>query len=120
MKRMGALLFEAIGAPPDEASIAASELVTSSLMGLDSHGVIRIPEYLDLARQGKLSPGAKITIERTAGATAIVDCGRNLGQVGAFRAMETAISLAREHRTSCVITRHCNHVGRLGAYVQAA
>jgi uncharacterized oxidoreductase len=120
MTRIGTALYEAIGAPADEALLAARELVTSSLMGHDSHGVIRIPEYLDLAAKGGIIPGAPITVEKTAGSTAVVDCGRNFGHVAAFRAIEEGIRLARQFGTACISTRHCNHVGRLGAYPQAA
>lgn len=120
VSRLAASLFEAAGAPPLEASLVAEHLVTSSLMGLDSHGVLRVPEYLDLVLQGKIVPGAPIEVRRTTATTAIVDCGYNFGAVGAVRAIEEACHLARHSGTASVITRHCNHVGRLGAYVQAA
>ena len=38
-------LYVAAGARPDEARATVTSLITSSLMGHDSHGVIRIPEY---------------------------------------------------------------------------
>ncbi len=40
--------------------------------------------------------------------------------VGAEKAIREGIEIAREQRTACVITRRCNHVGRLGAWVQLA
>lgn len=117
---LGAKLFEALGAPADEARTAADGLVTSSLMGHDSHGVMRIPEYIDLVKQGDVVPGAAIAIEQRSTTTAVANCGYNFGAVGAERAMARAIELARQQKTSCVITKRCNHVGRLGAYVQQA
>jgi uncharacterized oxidoreductase len=120
MTRVGAALFAAIGAPAEEALLAAQGLTTSSLMGHDSHGVLRIPEYLDVAARGRIVPGAPMRVEYRSATTAVVDCGRNFGHVGAHRAMEVAMRLAREQKTACVITHQCNHVGRLGAYVQAA
>src|SRR4051812_39789218 len=48
LTRIAAGLFAAVGAPQTEALVTAQELVRSNLMGLDSHGVIRIPEYLVL------------------------------------------------------------------------
>jgi uncharacterized oxidoreductase len=118
--RIGSALFAATGAPADQARLVAEELATSSLMGHDSHGVIRIPEYVELVERGTIIPGAAPRIERTSGGTALVDCAWNFGAVGAHFAMDVAIELARGNQISCVVTRRCNHVGRVGAYVQKA
>ncbi len=120
VSQLGTVLFTAAGAGEREAQIAVESLVTSSLMGHDSHGVIRIPEYLELMADGSIIPNAPIRVERTGAATARVDCGGGFGAVGAEHAIREGIAIAREQRTACVITRRCNHVGRLGAWVQIA
>jgi uncharacterized oxidoreductase len=120
LTQVATALFEAVGAPANEARLAARELVTSNLMGLDSHGVLRVPEYLDLVAKGDIVPGAAIQVERRSLTAAVVDCGLNFGAVGGHAAMRTAMEMARDHKTACVLTCRCNHVGRLGAYVQAA
>lgn len=117
---IGTKLFVAAGASEPESRIATESLITSSLMGHDSHGVIRIPEYLGFVTKGLIVPNAPLTVERTGSTTARVDCGRGFGAVGAEQAIRVGIEIAREQRTACVITRRCNHVGRLGAYVQQA
>ncbi|MEM7032299.1 MAG: Ldh family oxidoreductase [Chloroflexota bacterium] len=38
-------IFTAAGTPTKDADLVAKELVTANLMGHDSHGVIRIPQY---------------------------------------------------------------------------
>lgn len=120
VSQLGVALFTAAGASEPSAEATVKSLVTSSLMGHDSHGVLRIPEYLDGIASRAIAASAPIEIERTGPATAIVDCGQGLGAVGAEKVVQTAIEIAREQRTACVITRHCNHVGRLGAWVQLA
>jgi uncharacterized oxidoreductase len=117
---LGVNLFVAAGARPTDARTTVESLVTSSMMGHDSHGVIRIPEYLGFLRDGKIKADANVTVEQTGPSTAIVDCGYGLGAVGAGRAVQEAIVIAKVQRTACVITRRCNHVGRLGAWVQQA
>ena len=117
---LGVNLFTAAGAKSSDARITVASLVTSSLMGHDSHGAIRIPEYLGFVAEGTINVNAIISVERTGPGTAIVDCGHGFGPVGAERAMHEAMSIAKEQRTACVITRRCNHVGRLGAWVQHA
>ena len=120
VSRLGVALFTAAGASAHDAQAVVGSLVTSSLMGHDSHGVIRIPEYLGFVADGSIVVDAPLTVERTGPATAVVDCGRGFGAVGAERAIREGIEIAREQRTACVITRRCNHVGRLGAWVQLA
>ena len=117
---IGTKLFIAAGAGEAESRIATESLITSSLMGHDSHGVIRIPEYLGFVAKDLIVPNALLAIERTGPTTARVDCGRGFGAVGAEQAIRVGIEIAREQRTACVITRRCNHVGRLGAWVQIA
>jgi uncharacterized oxidoreductase len=120
VSQFGVALFTAAGAEEDEARATTGSLVTSSLMGHDSHGVLRIPEYLDAIAKGEIKTGIVPTVERTGPATAVVDCGDGFGAVGAEKAIRVAIEIAGESRTACVITRRCNHIGRVGAWVQLA
>ncbi len=120
MERLGVALFRAAGASDYQSQATVASLVTSSLMGHDSHGVIRVPEYLGFIADGSIVVGAPLTVERTSPTTAVVDCHRGFGAVGAERAIREGVEIARFQGTACVITRHCNHVGRLGAWVQLA
>lgn len=120
LKSVAGDIFVACGALPDEAEIVAEHLVANNLRGLDSHGVVRIPEYYAWIEQGMIKPGTEVRVTAEQGGTAVVDCGFNFGQVGALRATEVAIERAREHKVACVITRRCNHVGRLGYFTELA
>lgn len=113
-------IFAAYGTPSQDATIVAEQLVASNLMGLDSHGVVRIPLYVRWINEGTIKPGAAISMVSESGGTAIVDCGYNFGQVGGLRGMEVAIQKAREHKVSCVVLQRCCHVGRLGYFTQMA
>jgi uncharacterized oxidoreductase len=118
--QLGVALFRAAGASEGTACATVEPLVTSSLMGHDSHGVLRIPEYLGFVAEGAIDVDAAVTVERTGPTTAVVDGHRGFGAVGAGRAIREGIAIGRQERTACVITRNCNHVGRLGAWVQIA
>jgi hydroxycarboxylate dehydrogenase B len=113
-------VFVACGAPSEEAALIAEHLVKANLMGYDSHGIIRIPQYVNDVKRGVVVPGAPVTLKNQTDTTAIVDCGWNFGQVGAFRALQCAIDKARAHNIGMIVTQRCNHAGRLGAYTQAA
>lgn len=112
-----ARLFTAYGASEADARVAAEELVESSLLGFDSHGVMRASEYADDLRAGRIRPGAPIRIVKQTPTTAIVDCGFNFGAVGA-RAMVEIVSEQARGGVACVVSQNCHHVGRLGAWAQ--
>ena len=113
-------IFTSWGTPISDAQIVSEHLVESNLRGIDSHGVIRIPQYVEDIEQGRVLPGAPVLEGEKNAAVTAVDCGWNFGQVGATKAMEIAIADARRMRVSAVVTRRCNHAGRLGAYVEQA
>ena len=113
-------IFEASGSPPADAAIVADHLVDANLLGVDSHGLIRIPQYVGEIRKGEIQPAAPVVVVRETETTAAVDCGWNFGQVGAMRTMEVAVAKAHEHHTACVVAQRCGHAGRLGAYTEFA
>ena len=94
--------------------------MTSNLMGVDSHGVVRIPLYVRRIRAGEINLGGAVSVVSEQGATAVVDCGFNFGQLGGLRALEVAIAKAREHKVACIVTKRCRHIGRLGHYTHMA
>ncbi len=110
-------LFCAYGAPEAEARIAAEELVESSLLGFDSHGVMRAAQYVRDILDGRIRPGSPITIAKETPTTAVVDCGFNFGAVSARRMVEVACAKA-SGGVACVVSWNSHHVGRLGAWAQ--
>ncbi|NOZ21982.1 MAG: Ldh family oxidoreductase [Planctomycetes bacterium] len=116
LRAIASRIFQAAGCPTDEADLVADVLVNSNLVGHDSHGVIRISQYVRSLRDGKVKPGAEIRVVRQTPATAVLDCGWGFGPVGAKRTMALAVEKAEATSISCVTTRNCNHVGRLGEY----
>ncbi len=96
VSRLGVALFTAAGASGHDAQTTARALVTSSLMGHDSHGVIRVPEYLGFVADGSIIVDAPLSVERTGPATAVVDCHHGFGAVGAEKAIREGIEIARK------------------------
>ena len=45
LKKLGMRLYCTLGSPNEEAEILINNLVESSLMGIDSHGIIRLTQY---------------------------------------------------------------------------
>jgi uncharacterized oxidoreductase len=120
LETIGTALFDAVGSPHDQSQWVAETLVRSSLMGHDSHGVVRFTEYVNLVRKGLIHPGAAITIESETPAMAVLNAHLTWGQVAARHAMEMAIDKAAQNAVGVVVVRGCPHVGRLGEYVEMA
>jgi uncharacterized oxidoreductase len=113
-------LFKAAGLPADEAIRVATSLVDANLCGHDSHGLIRIPQYLEAVADGRLRPGAAFTVVKETAAVLVVDGGRGLGQVQAHRLLDRLVPRAQALGLAAGTLKHCGHIGRLGEYAEAA
>jgi len=120
LRSLAARILEALTVPPGEAAWVAELLVRANLVGHDSHGIVRIPEYAQAIRAALVQPGACPEIIKESPATALIDGHWGLGQVVARRAMELAIQKARHTAVSSVCAHHLYHVGRLADYTRMA
>lgn len=120
LREIGTKIFVAAGAPVEEAEWVSQLLVRSNLAGHDSHGVIRILQYLWAIDNGSLKPGAELNIERETPASALLNGNWGFGQVVAKKAMELAIEKAREHSVGVVCAYNSYHIGRLADYTMMA
>ncbi|HKI99225.1 MAG TPA: Ldh family oxidoreductase [bacterium] len=109
-------VFQASGSPTEEAALIARRLVQANLAGHDSHGTIRVHQYLERLRKGMIRPGQQLTPLREVGPTAVYSANRGYGQVGATLAMEQAIARARTANAAAVGLTDVNHIGRLADY----
>jgi len=113
-------LFRAAGVPADEAARVAGSLVDANLCGHDSHGLIRIPQYLEAIGDGGLRPGAPFTVVKETAAVLVADGGRGLGQVQAHRLLDRLVPRAQALGLAAGTLMHCGHIGRLGEFAEAA
>jgi LDH2 family malate/lactate/ureidoglycolate dehydrogenase len=115
-----AAIFRAAGAGDDEAETVADSLVDAELCGHESHGLIRVAEYLRHIEAGLVVPGAETEVVHDGGATLVVDGHWGFGQVVMGRATDWLIERTRRHGVAAVAVRHCAHVGRAGVYPELA
>ena len=120
LRALAARIFRAAGTPPSVAVQVADSLVESNLRGYDSHGVMRVLEYVRQIKSGDLKPDAAMRIVRETPTTALVDGGWNFGQVVGQHAMRLAMAKAHDAALGAVGAVHCYHVGRLGEYAAMA
>jgi len=109
-------IFAAAATPDDIAACVAESLVTTNLMGHDSHGVLRVKQYVSMIRRGMIKPSERPRVRKRVGAVAMVTLAYGFGQIGARFAAEMAIEMAREHGIAAVSLGQTTHVGRLGEW----
>ncbi|MGI9510109.1 MAG: Ldh family oxidoreductase, partial [Geminicoccaceae bacterium] len=93
--RVGATIFEAAGSAPEEALKVALRLVDANLAGHDSHGVIRIPQYVEHVANGTLMPNQQAEVVADLGAVTVLEGHFGYGQIVGEQAIDAAIAKAR-------------------------
>lgn len=113
-------ILAAAGCGPESAESWAEMLVWANLRGADSHGVLRLPRYLEYIEEGTVVPNAEMHIEKKSGALVVLDAARTPGSVGMNRAMDEAIAVARDQHVGWCSARNVTHSGAIGYYAQRA
>jgi uncharacterized oxidoreductase len=113
-------LFSAAGVPESEAQIVATSLVGANLRGHDSHGVMRVPQYVDFLRTGAYRIGVDLKVEHETPAVVVCDGQWGLGQVQAHRLLDRILPRAKALGLAAGAARECGHIGRLGEYAERA
>jgi ureidoglycolate dehydrogenase (NAD+) len=114
--KFAAAIFVAAGIERDTAEAWAKVLVWANLRGVDSHGVIRIPRYLELIGKKAINPRPNMRIERRSGAITVLEADRAPGPIAMLRAVEEAIGRARETHIGWCAARNITHAGAIGYY----
>jgi LDH2 family malate/lactate/ureidoglycolate dehydrogenase len=108
------------GVPDKDAAIVASCLVSADLRGVDTHGLCRLPIYLDRLRRGLINPRPALAPKRVTLVAASLDGENGFGFVVGRRAMAEAIAMAREFGIGIVAARCSTHFGMAASYVLQA
>jgi len=120
LETIARLVLSAAGIPDADADCVARELAAANAAGHDSHGVMRLMQYVEMMDDNFLRPGSTVETLRQGPAFTLLDAHFNFGQVAATRGLELGLEQARSAGTSTVMIRNCNHVGRLGSYSKQA
>lgn len=109
-----------MGCSNHDSDIIAEVFLAAELRGHASHGMIRIKDYYELWKAGRINVNPKVRIIHESPSTAVVDGDMAVGMVAARRSMEIAIEKARNAGTGWVATRNSNHFGIAGYYAMMA
>ncbi len=113
--------FKGYGVPEADARICADVLLESDRRGIESHGCNRFkPIYIDRIVAGIQQPVTKINILKETSTTAVLDANDGMGMVVSYKAMEMAITKAKQHGLSMIAVRNSTHYGIAGYWCTMA
>ena len=113
-------IFTAAGATTQDAIQIADVLVANHLAGHDSHGILRIPEYLQSILDGEIDPSASPEIIQETPSSGVVKGNWSFGQVVGNFATDLAIEKALAMGVCAVSVVQAAHTGRLAVFTERA
>ena len=113
-------IFEQCKMPPADAALLADSLVFADLSGTHSHGVLRVPEYIQKLTTEGVNPQGQPRLVSDVGACLVVDGGNSMGQIGTHFAMGQAIIRAKSTGIAAAAIRGSNHCGAMAYFAMQA
>src|SRR5260370_39028226 len=100
LKQFTSAVFAAVGCSEHEAERIGHYLVGANLAGHDSHGVIRVPFYVEWAKAGKVVPNTHVQVACENEVIVVLDGQYGFGQVLGEEAIELGIANSKNHRVA--------------------
>ena len=120
LKRFACAVFARAGMAQQDAALVADVLVWANLRGTDTHGVTRIPRYVELIEAGDMNPKPALAVITQTAASVLIDADRAPGPVAMTRAAAEAVRKARDAGIGLALVRRTTHTAALGYYTLAA
>src|ERR1044072_4791665 len=117
LRDFSAGLLAAAGFNASQADEMADLLVWANLRGVDSHGVLRIPRYIEMLQTGEVRADSEISDVHRFGAVCMLDAGGAPGATAMNRAVEEAATLAASFGLGWCGVRKTSHAGALRSFV---
>jgi len=111
-------MFCAAGMAKEHADTVAQVLVWADLRGMGSHGVMRVPRYVELMRKGDLNGRPAMRVISETAACVVFDADRAAGPVAMVHAADSAIAKARMAGIGMALARGTTHTAAVGYYTQ--
>jgi uncharacterized oxidoreductase len=113
-------IFIAADCDEAEASRIAVHLLGANLAGHDSHGVVRVPRYVEWCEAGYVLRDQTAAVVTDGGSFAVLDGKFGFGQTVAPQAVALGIERASKNGICITALRNAGHIGRVGDYSEAA
>jgi uncharacterized oxidoreductase len=113
-------IFVGAGCSAEEGLRIGTCLVNANLSGHDSHGVARVPRYVQWKRDGTFLIDRKVKRIVDTPVIAILDGQFGFGQTIAPQAVEIGIEKCKAMGLAAIGLRRSGHVGRVGEWAEMA
>jgi len=120
LKEFAKEVFIKLGMPPEGAEAEAAEMIWANLRGVDSHGVLLIPLYMEWVAKGVMNPRPNIQVLKETPATLYVEADRAFGPVVTVFTVKRALEKAKQVGVCWAAIRNTTHQGAMGYYTQMA
>lgn len=104
------------GVPPESIEIILKTIHYSNCSGINTHGIRRLPMYVEKIEAGHLNPRDEVEKVIDSDATAVLDAHGGFGQVAAQHAVELALDKAAKFGVAVVGVRNSNNFGAAGYF----
>ncbi len=118
LHRFATEVFKKANMRSEDAAFVADALVWANLRGVDSHGVIRIPWYVENIDKGVMNPRPNIKLMKETPATLVIDADHALGAPITIYTLNLVMAKAKKLGIGWGIIRNHTHHGALGYYAQ--
>lgn len=112
--------LEVLGLSQPDASLLATSLVQTSLWGVDSHGIGRLPHYMERISRGSIKANPNIRVVESGRSIAQIHGDQGHGILVAHLAMNLARDLARDTGVGVVGVTDSSHCGAMALYTRPA
>jgi LDH2 family malate/lactate/ureidoglycolate dehydrogenase len=119
LERWTAGIFESCGLPREHAAETAAILVRSEMRGYKTHGMTRVPSYVERLRTGDFNPRARLRHRAVPGGI-VFDADGAIGQVAGPHAVRLGLEALRASASVMVCVQACGHLGALGIHALLA
>jgi uncharacterized oxidoreductase len=113
-------IFIKAGCSEAEGKRIGKYLVIANLTGHDSHGVQRVPRYLQWKEEGAFIADREVKVVSETPVLAVLDGQYGFGQTIGPQAAAVGIKKCKEMGLACVALRNVGHIGRIGDFAEMA
>ncbi|MGB0584222.1 MAG: Ldh family oxidoreductase, partial [Candidatus Puniceispirillaceae bacterium] len=118
--RFATMIMTGQGVSNEDAAIIAECLVEADLRGVQTHGLSRLPVYVERVQRGMVKAVPNMKFENPVAACGSLDGDNGFGFLVGRRAMQEAITMADSCGVGVVAARNSNHFGMAATYLLQA
>ena len=115
-EKLASALLQGVGASEKEAAVVARHCINANLAGHDSHGIIKIPDYIHSIKKGHVVPNAPFEIVNESPTTTVIDGHWGFGYTVTEQAVNITVEKAKAANVAATTIRRQGHIGRLADY----